>query len=735
MKLPKIDLSKEGMKRFTLHHIEKVILLLALAGFAVFCWLGFKTESFGDTDPEKLSQKADSARTYMMNDASWTSVDSLRITRDNADNIVQTTEELKLEGYDFSKSLLGTPRQSLGLRHDPDIELIKPSDVEVDVVTAPVFFRRGDDGKIGRSVHDRMDELASALERDSEESDSRKKDEGPMVGEQVSGLNQLVGVGFRSGRAGTNSANDVSLIKTVVAVKALIKHKEFWTNVESKLKNTFGYFPERDRPNYKILQIQRKEGNGKWQDRTIYQQRIEAAYPGRAPEVVDPSSYDPALTGRIPTMPLVDYRTFANHSKAPLRNFDKFLTLKAQDESEVVSTENPDSKDESGFDDPFGGGNRPSDADERENDAHGEMKPIRSGSDRTDYKDLDQDGPSGEYKVVRFFDVWDVRPGKQYTYRFRIWTDDPNHEGEKKSSGASDNKKGGNSRNDRDNPEIGALGGTGGGGGSASLTDDGAGPPGGARGGNRGPGGGNRGPGGGNSGGNQPIVYKKVHIPDASKHIFVRNRIDDHLAMLEKNVDGLNKFATEVRKQFGVDLEYCRATEWVEVTVNVPDTGTADALVGNVVARQTKSPRREPVTVTDQIAQVLVSEWSSAFGTLVSKFRQVRKGDWLNFEINSPTNVLDVVDNQMKKLEDFRFQTDQMVVDLMGGEKIDLRTSPVDYRTPGEMLLMDDEGNVFIRNSFEQKRDYLLRSQAFDESSEYNLKKRRSSRAGKDDDR
>ena len=175
------------------------------------------------------------------------------------------------------------------------------------------------------------------------------------------------------------------------------------------------------------------------------------------------------------------------------------------------------------------------------------------------------------------------------------------------------------------------------------------------------------------------------------------------------------------------------------MTVNIPASGgRADAFVGDVVVKKSKSPKREPVTVSDPIARVLASEWSTRLGTLVSTFRQVRRGDWLNFEIEKPVNVLQIVERKMKKLEEYSFQTDQMVVDLMGGDKIEVgRVSPVEYKTPGEMLLIDDEGNVLVRNEFDQKRQFLLRSQGFDESSEYNANKRKSKakkRGDEDDD-
>ena len=210
---------------------------------------------------------------------------------------------------------------------------------------------------------------------------------------------------------------------------------------------------------------------------------------------------------------------------------------------------------------------------------------------------------------------------------------------------------------------------------------------------------------------------------------------------MESNSE-FKKFVDSVKERFnGLDLTYCRATDWVEVSVTVPDAEPAETFVGNVIARQTRSPRRETVTVGDQLAQVLVSEWSAVYGTLVSNFRDVRKGDWLSFSVDSPLNILHIVDNQMKRLaaeeegeSSYRFQTDQVVVDMMGGEKVEVgRVSAAEYRLPGEILLMDEEGNVVVQNQFDRKLEYLLRSQSEDETSEYNANKKRRDKSNEDE--
>ena len=152
------------------------------------------------------------------------------------------------------------------------------------------------------------------------------------------------------------------------------------------------------------------------------------------------------------------------------------------------------------------------------------------GTDRTAYRKLDIDEPSGDLKVVRFFDLWDVKPGKTYTYRFRIWADDPNHESADGGArpGAA-GQRGGRGRSGRDGRDAGGISSTGSGdsGGSVGLSDDGGGaPPAGAGRGANPRGGASTGGRGSRDDEDQPVLYKKVPIPDAQKHISVRNRID-----------------------------------------------------------------------------------------------------------------------------------------------------------------------------------------------------------------
>ena len=108
--------------------------------------------------------------------------------------------------------------------------------------------------------------------------------------------------------------------------------------------------------------------------------------------------------------------------------------------------------------------------------------------------------------------------------------------------------------------------------------------------------------------------------------------------------------------------------------------------------------------------------------------------------------MLSLVEQVVKKLENSEDEpldedeatvdSDRLVLDLMGGERVDYRLSPAEYRIPGEILMMDLEGNFTVRNSSNDRAEYLNRLFQEDQTSEYNANRRRPSRnrGGDDDD-
>ncbi|MFM7563661.1 MAG: hypothetical protein ACKO81_11565, partial [Planctomycetota bacterium] len=61
MKFPKLDLSKEGLSRFWLHHAEKLVLGISAILLGVFGWLGFSTPRYSDKTPKQVVDLASQA--------------------------------------------------------------------------------------------------------------------------------------------------------------------------------------------------------------------------------------------------------------------------------------------------------------------------------------------------------------------------------------------------------------------------------------------------------------------------------------------------------------------------------------------------------------------------------------------------------------------------------------------------------------------------------------------------
>ena len=725
MKKPKIDLSKEGMQKFFLHHIEKVILAFALVGFAVFLWLGVSADKFSDFDPQQLSQKADSADRYVNDSEAWNKVVDKRIGWDNAHVIIKNTKDLSLDGLKYDK--ISTLLKSRGLRKDVDLNLAKPQFVETNIVRAPIFITNN-----GRSV--KLDDLDSANVRNSDDNGKKRKgDEEPKYGDKVSDLQTIEVNGLQPQNTNINEANHRSVVTNIVSVRGLIEFEKLWKNYDEQLEGTIGYYPPRDRPTFQLVQVQRKIGDKDWRDITVSMQEIPFAT--RSPEVVAPENYDPALSGVIPPITMLDYRKFSLHSKLDSRSFKKnpkpnVDKLDDEDGQQGSDDRNSDSKD---IDDPFSFGDEESEdeqsnSDNEEDDADDEGGPAKAGSDRRVYDiELDIDGPAAEYKVVRFYDVT-APNNSDIKYRFRLWLDDPNHQSSDEKSTGGGGATGGGSSGD-DSGLGNASGGGGFGGGRSGGRSGGSGVGGGVGGGdgdrgNAGGQGGNRG--GGDSDGKQS--FKKIPLTDGMKDIVVRNRIDRELDQYNSD-PARKKFIDEILDLTNVDLRYSRATEWTEIDVKVPDLESSFVVPGKIVSRNIKGADGQTVLSGDAQAEVVLADWSKRFGTLVSMHRTVMRGDMLSDSLMEPTHILHLAQFTIKKLEEYSFNSRQLVLDVMGGEFVPLPKvtrefkfdTPIKiYSVPGEILVMDLDGNFTVQNASEDRGRYLTWRFQEDETSEFN---------------
>jgi hypothetical protein len=149
--------------------------------------------------------------------------------------------------------------------------------------------------------------------------------------------------------------------------------------------------------------------------------------------------------------------------------------------------------------------------------------------------------------------------------------------------------------------------------------------------------------------------------------------------------------------------QYYVATDFSDPSppVKVPD------LPLRLVAGAVDAPRYTPVdngrVLRDEAkAEVLAVTWSDEFGIFIPGLANVARGALLNFTTNA--NVLHPLRMALKSLEQHDFKTDAVLLDIRGGENLGTSSSPL--YTPGEVLLLDRDGNLIVRNEIDDAEVY-----------------------------
>ena len=96
----------------------------------------------------------------------------------------------------------------------------------------------------------------------------------------------------------------------------------------------------------------------------------------------------------------------------------------------------------------------------------------------------------------------------------------------------------------------------------------------------------------------------------------------------------------------------------------------------------------------------------------------------MNF--SEPITIMHPVSQSVHFLEEANFETGATVVDVMGGERLNLpKGEPVQYSLPGESLVMDSNGQFRVNNDIEQRTSARHALRTPDEKSEYGKKKKK----------
>lgn len=139
-----------------------------------------------------------------------------------------------------------------------------------------------------------------------------------------------------------------SAIFNIVCVTGLVDVEQQWKEYENSFASAMGYYPDRDKPIYQYLEVERREvGEKEWEnitDKTSYyfpslfpsMHRMPKAFHNSAPDIVAPQHFDPVLTGPIPAIFDFDYRPYISHSKLA-ENRREFPEFTATEEEEEVN--------------------------------------------------------------------------------------------------------------------------------------------------------------------------------------------------------------------------------------------------------------------------------------------------------------------------------------------------------------------------------------------------------------
>ncbi len=150
-------------------------------------------------------------------------------------------------------------------------------------------------------------------------------------------------------------------------------------------------------------------------------------------------------------------------------------------------------------------------------------------------------------------------------------------------------------------------------------------------------------------------------------------------------------------------------TEWSEPTEPVTIPNPTRVFAGSV------EPARMAIGVDDSLVQqsevegrIVPVAWNDKLAIDVSVEESVARGSVLN--VKKDFEVLDPISLVIKLLKDYELQSNYLVVDMSGGEDL-----PGDRKSrvtsPGEFVVLDDQGNLIVKNElddYEQHRRFTL---------------------------
>ena len=701
----------QKLKHFMFHHWEKFVLVLALGGIVGFYLLG-GTKKFDKTTPDKMLSDLEKARQYIDSE-SWNSIGAKRSAVSNVVSDINNESDLETTNFSFGV-FRGPAVKTLGLRKDPDLKPVK--DLMIRDVKGVIA--------INGSTSDAWTELsemgntASNINNDSnDDSDipDNPADLGGLRGRGGSGGGQSGNDEGEDGKV-TNLPNYIKaemagidpaqvalskgthrpLFVSGLAVTGVVPFELQRKAFDNTLKNAVAYDEDRDQPRYVFMEVQRQEQvadgeEAKWKDVTqLVTRKIPGRYAAKAPEFFGSENLDPTLSVSLPPFCMTDYRKFFSHPSIP-----KLKVEEKSDDKEAKSSDEDDVwyQDESDLDKEDGNTGK-----------QGIDGPPNQKGDAKD--DADKKKAEATYKVVRFFDPT-AEAGKSYRYRVRVWIADPNNPSKDILSMLAKADNGGNDAGNGE--DIPAPMGTGGIGGKGTA------------------------PGDSGQGGDKDKDKKRIPLEGSHLDRDVRAR-------LRTGNDDLPAGLSPDQKKA---LRFARSTPWSETEWASVAEPVSSVIAGPIDRGSPTRVNSGAFNSNEPVVKVVTKVWDrDNLQVPIPATKEVMRASVLNFR--SVCKILDPIDWKIYEMkhdlgadekssdEGVMTRANAFVVDVIGGQEMPYSSSKREYFYPGEVLVMNEEGKLVIRDELEDRKEFR-HSQFMPDEELVAVDKRRRSRS-KDDE-
>ena len=163
-----------------------------------------------------------------------------------------------------------------------------------------------------------------------------------------------------------------------------------------------------------------------------------------------------------------------------------------------------------------------------------------------------------------------------------------------------------------------------------------------------------------------------------------------------------------IRRQATPDKKFVE-TPWSTESASVIVPSGTQIFAGTVAAPARRAVSSSggrislPMRATDEpVANVMGVAWDSGQKLDVPAPLEVRRGSLVK-KMKAELEVVDPSISRVRKVKDYNFNTDFLVVDIAGGERLDRRG---DLRSPGMVLVMDRAGNLMFHSELADRDSY-----------------------------